>query len=104
MVKKLLIFIFICVMSCAAPMQLKASESDRIALEQIEEPCVNVIVNQSKLIVSGAVGEVLEIVSLTGNPIAKIKIENPTQRIDLNLPKGCYILKVGKVVRKFAVR
>lgn len=104
MLKKLRILIFVFLIFLAAPMQLKASEGDRIAMEQIEDPSINVVVNQSRLIVSGAVGEVLEIVSLTGNPIAKIKVESPIQRIELNLPKGCYILKVGKVVRKFAVR
>jgi hypothetical protein len=36
--------------------------------------------------------------------VLKAKIESPAQRIDLNLPKGCYILKVGKVVRKIQVR
>ena len=33
-----------------------------------------------------------------------VKIESPVQRIDLNVPKGCYILKIGKVVRKVTVR
>ena len=33
-----------------------------------------------------------------------VSIDSPAQRIDLNVPKGCYILKVGKVVRKVSLR
>jgi hypothetical protein len=51
-----------------------------------------------------ASGMTLEVVSLTGRAIATYKIESTSQRIELNLPKGCYILKVGKVVRKVTVR
>ena len=43
-------------------------------------------------------------VSMTGRAVATYKIDSPVQRIELNLPKGCYILKVGKVVRKVTVR
>lgn len=54
--------------------------------------------------VYGAQNMILEIVSVTGKPIQKIKIESTSQRIELNLPKGCYILKVGSVVRKVFIR
>jgi hypothetical protein len=47
---------------------------------------------------------VLEVVSLTGRAVATYKIESPSQRIELNLTKGCYILKVGKTVRKVTLR
>jgi hypothetical protein len=47
---------------------------------------------------------VLEVISLTGRQVANYKVEGPAQRIDLNIPKGCYILKVGKVVRKVTIR
>ena len=36
--------------------------------------------------------------------VLTVNIESPAQRVDLNIPKGCYILKVGKVVRKVQVR
>ena len=32
------------------------------------------------------------------------QIDSPAQKIELNIPKGCYIVKVGSVVRKIAVR
>ena len=54
--------------------------------------------------INGAQGLTLEVVSLTGRLVKTVKIESPAQRIELNVPKGCYILKIGKVVRKVAVR
>ena len=62
------------------------------------------MVKQSTLLVNNAQGETLEVVSLTGNKVLEVKIESPSQRIELDVPKGCYIVKVGKVVRKIAIR
>jgi len=31
-------------------------------------------------------------------------VEGQDKRFDLNLPKGCYIVKVGKVVRKISIK
>lgn len=36
----------------------------------------------------------MEVVSLTGRRVIKIKVENNSQRIDLNVNKGCYIVKI----------
>jgi hypothetical protein len=72
--------------------------------EQIEEPAPTLTVNGNSVSIQGAYGKTLEVVSLTGKTVANYKIEGPAQRIELNLPKGCYILKVGKVVRKVTVR
>jgi hypothetical protein len=36
--------------------------------------------------------------------VMTLKIESPAQRVELNVPKGCYILKIGKVVRKVAIQ
>ncbi len=72
--------------------------------EQIEEPAPALSVDGNIVSVQGASGKTLEVVSLTGKTVATYKIEGPAQRVELNLPKGCYILKVGKVVRKVTVR
>jgi len=69
--------------------------------EQVEqERTVTLSLEGNHVLVNGANGMSLEVVSLTGRHVATIKIESPAQRVELNLPKGCYILKVGKVVRK----
>lgn len=33
-----------------------------------------------------------------------IKVEGADKYYELNLPKGCYIVKVGKVVRKISIK
>ncbi|MCR4602125.1 MAG: T9SS type A sorting domain-containing protein [Prevotella sp.] len=72
--------------------------------EQIDDQAPAISVDGNIINVQNASGMNLEIVSLTGKAVASYKIEGAAQRIELNLPKGCYILKVGKVVRKVTVR
>lgn len=82
----------------AAPMLLEQG-----AIEQVDAE-VTFVVEGNSVLVSGAQGKVLEVISLTGREVASYRIDSPSQRIDLNLSKGCYVLKVGKVVRKVAIR
>ena len=73
--------------------------------EQVEpERSITISVEGNSVQVNGAQGMTLEVVSLTGRLVASYKIETPAQRVDLNISKGCYILKVGKVVRKVSVK
>lgn len=60
--------------------------------------------SQSVVRVVGAQGRVLEVYKVTGVGVDKIKIDSNDKRIELDLPKGCYILKVGKVVRKISIK
>lgn len=102
--KNLLILAFVSICAFAVPASANTSEHDLNATEQVDERNINITVNQSTLHVTGASGLVLEVVSLTGRPVATVKIESPAQRVELNIPKGCYILKIGKVVRKVSIR
>lgn len=104
MMKKLLIYTLFSAMLFAVPSVVSASEPEELFEEQIDVNRISITVSQSTLYVNGANGLVLEVVSLTGRPVASVKIESSSQRIELNLPKGCYILKVGKVVRKVSIR
>ena len=85
--------------SKAAPMVMELGVA-----EQIDEQMPQMTVDGNTVNVQGAAGLTLEVVSLTGRAVAAYRIESPAQRIELNLPKGCYILKVGKVARKVTVR
>ena len=76
---------------------------ERGVAEQIDDQ-VTLSVEGNSVIVSGAQGLVLEVVSLTGKQVAQYRIDAPVQRVELNMTKGCYVLKVGKVVRKVSVR
>ena len=60
--------------------------------------------NGGNVHVVGANGEVMEIFNLTGAKVATIRIDSSDKTFALNLPKGCYLIKVGKVVRKISVQ
>jgi len=87
-----------------SPMAVAASEIEAAStMEQLDEQ-TEITVDGQTVCVSGAQGQELVVVSLTGRQLMKVKIESANQRVELNVPKGCYILKVGKVVRKVQVR
>ena len=65
---------------------------------------VSVTYTQGYLYVNDSEGKTLEIVSLTGRKVMEEQINSPAQKIELSIPKGCYIVKVGSVVRKISVR
>jgi hypothetical protein len=91
-------------MMLSVPVLVKAAEVEMLQTEQTLDDDITISVNGQWVTITGAQGLTLEVVSLTGRQIKTIKIESPAQRIELNIPKGCYILKIGKVVRKVAVR
>ena len=66
----------------------------------------DVIISYSEgvLYITGAENQMLEVVSLTGKRVMQIRIDSPAQKIELCIPKGCYIVKIGDVVRKISVR
>lgn len=86
----------------AAPMLMQMEMG--IAEQIDQERNVTIAVEANSVVVKGGEGLVLEVVSLTGKQVVTYRIDSPAQRVDLNVPKGCYILKVGKVVRKVTVR
>ena len=103
MTKTILRYAFPLMLTMAVPVATIASEmyAPELAVEQ-NEPVLTV--QNSTVTVTGAAGETLEVVSLTGKSLMTVRIDSPSQRIDLNVPKGCYIIKVGKVVRKVSIR
>lgn len=105
--KRLLIFSFGLMMMAvtaayASPMVMAMEMG---VAEQIEpERNINIYVEANIVEVTGAEGATLEVISLTGRQVAQFRIDSPAKRVTLDIPKGCYILKVGKVVRKVTVR
>ena len=86
----------------AVPVVAAGLLTDPAPSAQFDEPTIGV---EGRIVtVSGAQGEKLEVISLTGRKVAEYDIDAPVQRVELNLSKGCYILKVGKVVRKVSIR
>lgn len=81
-----------------------AADAEMFSMEQTIEEEITISVNGQWVVINGAQGQTLEVVSLTGRRVMTLKIESPAQRVELNVPKGCYILKIGKVVRKVAIQ
>ena len=80
-----------------------------IAHMQMDEPieaemeAVTLTIQDNKAHITNADGKNLEIYNLTGVRVARIRIEGNDWQITLNLTRGCYIMKVGKVVRKVTI-
>ena len=105
MTRRLFIISLLMAMTCIMPMSVSAAPAYLAGvLELSQDQDVNITFSEGTLFVTGCEGQTLEIVSLTGKKIMDVKIERPAQKIELNIPKGCYIVKVGNVVRKVSVR
>ena len=78
----------------------------RSAVELIDQDIqsTTISVNASTLYVNGVNGQTLEMYNIAGVRVICVRIEGQEKRIELNLPKGCYIVKVGKVVRKIYIK
>lgn len=104
MKKRLLIISLVTSFALTMPVAIVASNAEPAPFEQVQEDDVTITVSGQTVLVNGAQGKTLEVISLTGRQVLTVKIDSPSQRIELNVPKGCYILKIGKVARKVAIR
>lgn len=104
MKKKLLISAIAALFVFGTPATAMQMVMEMGVAEQIDENQPTISVDGNVVSIQGGQNQTLEVVSLTGRAVASYKIDSPAQRIELNLPKGCYILKIGKVVRKVTVR
>ena len=102
MSKTLLTILFATALLMGNPLTSRANA----ALEMIDNDFQNVVisVSESTIHVSGGAGQMLAIYDLAGVRVVYFKIDSAEKHFDLGLPKGCYIVKVGKVVRKIAIR
>lgn len=81
-----------------------ANANAAIEIIDVASQDISISVNSSSIRVVGANGQMLYIYNVAGVKIMSIKIDGYDRSYDLNLSKGCYIVKVGKVVRKFSVK
>lgn len=102
MAKTLLTILFTTALFVGSPL---ASRANR-AIEFVDNDFQKVVitVSESTIHVAGGAGQMLAIYDLAGVRVAYLKIDSTEKHFDLGLPKGCYIIKVGKVVRKIAIR
>ena len=81
------------------------SVSARPEIEMIdtELQTVTISVVESAIHVTGGNGMTMTVYKITGDCIVNVKVDGNDKRYDFNLPKGCYIVQVGKVVRKIVI-
>jgi hypothetical protein len=84
------------------PSVVCANESIEITDNDFDNISINI--SGSVLTITGANGQMLQIYNVAGVRVMNVKVEGDEKRYDLSLPKGCYIVKVGKYVRKISIR
>lgn len=99
--KKILIIALTLAMA-SAPISVQA-QTERDGIE-MSVSGITLSVSGGNVHIVGANGEVMEVFNLTGTKVASIRIDSSDKTFALNLPKGCYLIKVGKIVRKISVQ
>lgn len=104
MARRLFVFLFLWMCLFNSSYGITAPVYELGVYDAVDEPRIDVVVKGTSIIVYGAEGLTIEIVSLTGKLVTRSKIESMSQSLELNIPKGCYILKIGKYVRKVSIQ
>lgn len=80
------------------------SAAPAIEIVDAEFSQVSIIIEGSSLRVTGATGLNLYVYNITGVRVLSVKVDGADKSYNLNLQKGCYIVKVGNVVRKISIK
>lgn len=104
MAKNLLVILaFVVCGLCSVPASSYATPAMGVIDTEYQE--VSVTVSSSTVHVTGANGQMLYVYNVAGVRVMSIRIDGQDRRYELNLPKGCYIVKVGKTfVRKVFIK
>jgi len=102
MVKKILTITFISALLMGVPATMHAAESIEIIDNDFENVAISVA--GSVLHVTGAQGQNMQVYNVAGVCVMNVKIDGQDKLFDLSLPKGCYIIKIGKTVRKISIK
>lgn len=82
-----------------------ADAAPLMELIEVEQQSAQITLTDNNVLhITGGAGQVLEIYNVAGVKLKTTKIEGPDHSVTLNLSKGCYIVKVGKTVRKISLK
>ena len=104
MTKYILTTIMMALLTLCAPVQVRANAAIESIENDLQPTAANITVNGGSIRVSGANGKIMYVYNLAGVRIHSIKVEGADRTYDLNLSKGCYIIKVGTTVRKVSLK
>jgi hypothetical protein len=102
MVKKIVYIGLFAMLLGFAPAAMYA-QTEKAGVE-VELGAITISISENTLHIQNAAGEMLQIYNLTGVKVATYRIDSQDKTLTLSLPKGCYILQIGKVARKVSVR
>lgn len=102
MMKVLLTAFFVGLITFAQPCQASVMSAVEIVDNNFQQIAVSY--SSSVLRITGAEGEFLQIYNVAGIRVMNVRVESADKRFEINLPKGCYIIKIGKYVRKISVK
>ena len=102
MTNKILAILLSSFLTLAVPATVSAASSIEIIDNDVQGIAISV--TETSLHVTGANGQMLYVYNVAGVRLMSVKVEGQDKKIDINLPKGCYIVKVGKVVRKIYIK
>lgn len=88
----------------AIPMTSRAAISFNVESLEQDNTAPSIAMVENTLHVVGANGQMLQIYNVAGICVMNFRVEGMDKRFDLPLPKGVYIVKIGKFVRKISVR
>ena len=102
MARFLLTFAFTATLLLCVPAVSNANTAIEVIENDFEDVAISV--KSSTVYVKNANGEMLYVYNVAGVRVVSIKVDGQDRHYDLNLPKGCYIVKVGKKVRKVSIK
>ncbi|MCH5181677.1 MAG: T9SS type A sorting domain-containing protein [Prevotellaceae bacterium] len=98
--KKYLLFFFL--FAAASASAHIVTETEEQAFTSVQ-PTPQISVNGGNIRIQGANGLCLEIYDITGKRIYSQQLDSPDKTVSPELPKGIYIVRIGKYTRKLAL-
>jgi hypothetical protein len=102
--KRTLMIAFAACTLALQPMYMQAQAEKNNVVEGEVAPVTVSEVTSTIIHVVNANNQKLEVYNLTGMVVATYRIDSADKTINHNLQRGCYLLKIGKVVRKVTIR
>lgn len=97
------LYIILLCMFTLTPLSVAAVDMEDGGVEA-ELEALQLTVNGTQVRVCGGAGQQLEIYDLAGIRVSTIKIDSDDKTFQLHLQRGCYFVKIGKLVRKVSIR
>ena len=104
MKKSLLSLLFLSACMCFQTAVFAQQDAKKLVSNDPDHVMEITMVGNRIFVENAPVGKRIEVFSVVGLKVADIEIKTPSGDHLLNVPKGYYILRIGDIVRKVAIR